>query len=155
MNTSCFFVRPREAFPIAQYRGHEIDAPVIQKRSLHRPAEGNSINGIYLFFFYYYCTKKDYYLFYNEDWRTLVKSIDIYYKNLIYQNVNEKRRKLSEIDFLIAQYIKKKNLWRMQQRNEISYGLSKIYCKILNIACNFQGRHPIHQHQHPWHIYTK
>ena len=41
MNTSCFFVRPREAFPIAQYRGHEIDAPVIQKRSLHRPAEGN------------------------------------------------------------------------------------------------------------------
>ena len=153
MNTSCFFVRPREAFPIAQYRGHEIDAPVIQKRSLHRPAEGNSINGIYLFFFYYYCTKKDYYLFYNEDWRTLVKSIDIYYKNLIYQNVNEKRRKLSEIDFLIAQYIKKKNLWRMQQRNEISYGLSKIYCKILNIACNFQGRHPIPQHQHPWYIY--
>lgn len=110
MNTSCFFVRPREAFPIAQYRGHEIDAPVIQKRSLHRPAEGNSINGIYLFFFYYYCTKKDYYLFYNEDWRTLVKSIDIYYKNLIYQNVNEKRRKLSEIDFLIAQYIKKKSV---------------------------------------------
>ena len=105
-----FFVKPREAFPIAQYRGHEIDAPVIQKRSLHRPAEGNSINGIYLFFFYYYCTKKDYYLFYNEDWRTLVKSIDIYYKNLIYQNVNEKRRKLSEIDFLIAQYIKKKSV---------------------------------------------
>ena len=152
MNTSCFFVRPREAFPIAQYRGHEIDAPVIQKRSLHRPAEGNSKNGTYLFFFYYYCTKKDYYLFYNEDWRTLVKSIDIYYKNLIYQKVNEKRRKLSEIDFLIAQY-KKKNLWRMQQRDEISYGLSKIYCKILNIACNFQGRHPIPQHQHPWYIY--
>ena len=53
-----FFVKPREAFPIAQYRGHEIDAPVIQKRSLHRPAEGNSINGIYLFFFIIIAQKK-------------------------------------------------------------------------------------------------
>ena len=110
MNTSCFLLDRVKHFQLLNIAVMKLMRP-LSKREACTDQQKEILYTVHTYSFLLLLHKKRLLLIlYNEDWRTLVKSIDIYYKNLIYQKVNEKRRKLSEIDFLIAQYIKKKSV---------------------------------------------